>query len=119
MISFPNNPTQTTKAKSTHEVDSFPFDLVHEVEVTLIKLMNSDVTIFATTAVPLARRISRDGILRNISKWNEPTKFETKAYQGAEVTTDTANLVLEDLVIKSGLEFALPSGRCRDVGETF
>jgi len=36
-------------------------------------------------------------------------------YQGTEVTTDTANLVLEDLVVESSLEFTLASGGRGDV----
>lgn len=36
-------------------------------------------------------------------------------YQRAKVTSDTANLVLEDLVVKAGLEFTLPCGSGGDI----
>lgn len=43
----------------------FPLDLVHEVEVALIELVDTDVTVFSSTCVALAGRVCGDSVLRN------------------------------------------------------
>lgn len=51
--------------------------------------MHADVTVLTTRGVTLARGVGGDCVER------------------AEVATDTANLLLKDLVVEAGLEFAL------------
>lgn len=71
-----------------HPVRAFPLDLVHEVKVPLVEVVNADVAVFSAACVALAGGVGGDGVER------------------AEVATDTADLVLENLVVESGLELA-------------
>lgn len=73
-------------------------DLVHEIKVSLVEMVNPDVTVFAPAGVASPRGVDGDGVQRT------------------EMAFDASDLVLEDSVVKAGLEFALP-GRCgRDIG---
>lgn len=69
-----------------------PLDLVHEVEVRLIEVVDADVTVLSARGVRRAGRVHGDGVERT------------------EVAADTADLVLEDLVVEAGLEFTLARG---------
>ena len=80
-----------------HPVRAFPLDLVHEVKVPLVEVVNADVAVFSAACVALAGGVGGDGVER------------------AEVATDTADLVLENLVVESGLELALAGGGRGDV----
>lgn len=59
--------------------------------------MDTNVAVLTTTGVAPAGRVGGDGV------------------EGTKVTTDTANLVLEDLVVEAGLELALASGGGGDI----
>lgn len=76
----------------------FPFDLVHEVKVGLVEGMHPDVTVLATTRVGYAL-------------WMHGNRVER-----TKVASNSADLVLEDLVIESSFKFALASGRGCHVG---
>ncbi len=76
---------------------SLSLHLVQKVEIALVKLVHSNVAVLAPAGVALARRIRRYRVQRT------------------EVTAHTADLVLEDLVVESGLELSLPSRRGGDV----
>jgi hypothetical protein len=72
-----------------------PFDLIHKVKIGLVEMMHTNVTIFSTTAVACALGVHSDIVQR------------------PEVTPHTANLLLEDFVIKPCLELSLScAGRC-------
>lgn len=75
-----------------HSVQPLPLDLVVEVEVALVEVVNSNVAVLSAACVALARGVGGDGV------------------EGTEVTSHTADLVLEDLVVETGLELTL-SGR--------
>lgn len=49
--------------KSRLPVQVFPLDLVHEVEVALVEVVDTDVTVLTTGCVTLAGRIRSDGVL--------------------------------------------------------
>lgn len=72
-----------------HSVDSFPLNLVVEVEVALVEVVNSHVSVLSAAGVALACGIGSDSVQRT------------------EVTSHTTNLVLEDLVIETSLELTL------------
>lgn len=59
--------------------------------------MNTDVTVLSAAGVALACGIGGDGV------------------EGTEVASDTADLVLEDLVVETGLEFTLSGGSSGDI----
>jgi hypothetical protein len=69
----------------------FPLDLVHEVEVALVEVVDTDVAVLTTAGVALARGIGGDGV------------------EGTEVASHAADLVLEDLVVESSLKLTLAS----------
>jgi hypothetical protein len=72
-----------------------PLNLVHEIEVGLVEVVDTDVTILTTGGICGTGGVHVDGV------------------EGTEVTTDTANLVFEDLVVEAGLELTLTSrGGC-------
>jgi hypothetical protein len=66
-----------------------PLNLVHEIEVGLVEVVDTDVTVLTTGGVCGAGGVHVDGV------------------EGTEVTTDTANLVFEDLVVEARLELTL------------
>lgn len=72
-----------------HSVDSFPLNLVVEVEVALVEVVNSDVSILSAAGVALACRVGSDSVQRT------------------EVTSHTTNFVLEDFVIEPSLKLTL------------
>lgn len=72
-------------------------DLVAEVEESLVEMVDAHVAVLTTTGVALARGVGGDCV------------------EGTEVATDTADLVLEDLVVEAGLEFTLARGRGGDI----
>jgi hypothetical protein len=74
-----------------------PLNLVHEVEVGLVEVVNTDVTVLTTGGIGGTGGVDIDGV------------------KGTEVTTDTANLVFEDLVVEAGLEFTLAGGGGCDI----
>lgn len=84
MVSFP--------PLSVKSVQSLPLNLVVEVEVALVEVVDTDVTVLTSTSVGAASRVSGNGV------------------EGTEVATDTANLVFEDLVVESSLESTLATG---------
>lgn len=69
-------------------------NLVHEIKVGLVEVVHTDVTVFTTGGVGRTGGVDGNGV------------------EGTEVTTDTADLVLEDLVVEASFEFTLP-GRGR------
>lgn len=60
-------------------------------------MVNTDVTVLSTGSVGGTGGVDGDGV------------------QGTEVTTYTADLIFEDLVIESSLEFTLAGGGCCDI----
>lgn len=74
-----------------------PLDLVHKVKVTLVEVMDTDVTVLTTAGVALAGRVSGDRV------------------EGTEVTAHTTNFALEDLVVETRLEFTLTRGGGGDI----
>jgi hypothetical protein len=96
----PKRRTMQAHRKRTHllhSVDSFPFDLVVEVEVALVEVVNSHVSVLSAAGVALARRVGGDSV------------------EGTEVTSHTADLVLENLVVETGLELTLTGGGSCDI----
>jgi hypothetical protein len=57
-----------------HSVDSFPLDLVVEVEVALVEVVNSHVSVLSAAGIALACRVGGNSV------------------EGTEVTSDTADL---------------------------
>ncbi len=80
-----------------HAVDTLPLHLVQEIKVALVEVVDTNVTVLTTRAVALAGGVGGDGV------------------EGTEVTTDTANLVLEDLVVETGLELTLAGRGTGDI----
>lgn len=74
-----------------------PLDLVHEIKVRLVEVVDTDVTVLTTGGVGGTGGVSVDGV------------------QGTEVATDTADLVLEDLVVETSFEFTLARGGRGDI----
>ena len=60
-------------------------------------MVNTNVTVLTTGGVGGAGRVDSDSV------------------EGTEVATDTANLVFEDLVVETSLEFTLTSGGSSDI----
>lgn len=60
-------------------------------------MVNTHVTVLTTRRVSGTGGVNIDGV------------------EGTEVTTDTANLVFENLVVETGLEFTLASGGSCDI----
>jgi hypothetical protein len=75
----------------------FPLNLVHEVKVGLVEVVHAHITVLSSTAVSGAL-----GMYGNV-------------VEGTEVTTDTANLLHEDLVVEARFEFSLASRSGGDV----
>lgn len=75
-----------------HTVDPFPLDLVVEVEVTLVKVVNSHISVLSAARITLAGRVGCYGV------------------EGTEMASHTADLVLKDLVVETSLKLTL-SGR--------
>jgi len=72
-----------------------PLHLVHEVEVRLVEVVDTDVTVLTTGGIGGTGGVHIDGV------------------EGTEVAADTADLVFEDLVVETSLEFTLASrGGC-------
>lgn len=80
-----------------HSVQPLPLDLVVEVEVALVEVVNSHVAVLSAACVALAGGVGGDGV------------------EGTEVASHTADLVLEDLVVESGLELSLAGRGSGDV----
>ena len=74
-----------------------PLHLVPEIEIPPIERMHPHIPVLAATRIPPAQRVHRDRVQR------------------AEMALDAADLVLEDLVVEAGFEFALPAGGGGDV----
>lgn len=88
----PKRRTMQAHRKRTHllhSVDSFPLNLVVEVEVALVEVVNSHVSVLSAAGVALACGVSSDGV------------------EGTEMASHTANLVFEHLVVETGLELTL------------
>ena len=75
----------------------FPFHLELEVKVRLVKVMHTCITVLSSTAVHCAGGTDGDVVERT------------------EMASDTANLLLEDLVVEAGLELSLSCRSCRHV----
>jgi hypothetical protein len=75
----------------------FALDLVHEVKVWLVKVMHTDVSVLSSTAVSGSLWVHGDVV------------------EGTKVTTYTANLLHEDLMIEAGFELSLAGGCGGDV----
>jgi hypothetical protein len=67
----------------------FPLNLVHEVKVWLVEVVYAHVTVLSSTAVSGALRVHGDVV------------------EGSKVTTDTANLLHEDLVVETRFKLSL------------
>jgi hypothetical protein len=67
--------------------------LVHEVEVGLIKVMDTDVTVLTTGCVAGSLGVARNSVERT------------------EMASDTSDLIFKDFVVESSLKLSL-SGRC-------
>lgn len=80
-----------------HSVDSFPLNLVVEVEVALVEVVNSHVSVLSAAGVALACGVSSDGV------------------EGTEMASHTANLVFEHLVVETGLELTLTGRSSGDI----
>jgi hypothetical protein len=80
-----------------HSVDSFPLDLVVEVEVALVEVVNSHVSVLSAAGIALACRVGGNSV------------------EGTEVTSDTADLVLENLVVETSLELTLTGRGSGDI----
>jgi len=74
-----------------------PLDLIHKVEVSLVEVMYTNVTILSTAAV-------------SSSLW-----MDGNVVKRAEVAPHTANLLAEDLVVEPGFELSLSCAGGRDV----
>ncbi len=88
---------QSFQTSCTSPPQLLPLNLIHKVKVRLIEMVNTNVTVLTTRSIGRAGGVDVDGVERT------------------EVTLDTANLVLEDLVVETGLEFTLAGGGCSDI----
>jgi hypothetical protein len=73
---------------------------VHEVEVSLVEVVDTNIAIFSTTGVATTLRICR-----NVIEWSEMSFY-------------SANLVLKDLVVESGLELSLSRRCCGNISSS-
>lgn len=96
-INWKKETLQSFQTSCTSPPQLFPLNLVHKVKVRLIEMVNTNVTILTTRSVGRAGRVGVDGVERT------------------EVTLDTANLVLKDLVVETSLEFTLAGGGCSNI----
>lgn len=76
---------------------SLSFNLIHEIEIALIEMVHSDVSILSTTSISIALRVDCDCVQRT------------------KVTSNSSDLVFENLVVKSCFEFALSCGCSGDI----
>lgn len=92
-------PPQNARARlislSTSSIRLLPLDLVHKVKIALIKMMHPHIAILATTRVA------------------PPLRIHSNRIQRPEVSFDSTDFVLEDLVVEARFELALArrSGR--------
>lgn len=54
----------TSSQESLHLVELFSLNLVHEIEVALVELVHTDVTVFSSACVSLSGWVGCDGVLR-------------------------------------------------------
>jgi len=85
------------RRNSSYPVLTLPLDLVQEVEIALVELVDTHVSVLTTAAVALSGGISSHCVER------------------AEMATDTANLLFENLVVEARLELSLPCRGCCDI----
>lgn len=98
MILETENQIAPTHAASLHlPLQLLALNLVQEIKVGLVKVVHTDVTVLTTRGVCCTLGVDTDGV------------------EGTEVTTDTADFVLEDLVVETSLEFTLASGGGGDI----
>lgn len=106
----------TCADESRLPVEVLPLNLVQEVEIALVKVVHSDVTVLSSGRVALAGWVRGDGVLmKRVSMQRPPLKPKGKTYQRTEVTTHTADLLLKDLVVEPRLELTLTGGGGSDV----
>lgn len=74
-----------------------PLNLEREIEVRLVELVHAHISVLSAGCVALAGRVHGDGVER------------------AEMPTDAADLLLEDLVVEARLELSLARRGRRDV----
>lgn len=72
-------------------------DFVHKIKIGLVKMVDTDVTVFSARGISCTSWVDMDVIERS------------------EVAPDTTDLVLEDLVVETSLEFTLAGGSCCDI----
>lgn len=77
--------------------DSKILDLELESKEVVIKVVNTDITILSSTGKGATVGVDGNGV------------------DGSEMSTDTSNLLLEDLVPESALEFTLSAAGCCDI----
>lgn len=82
---------QPKQPHSLHLWPSLSLHLVCEIEIPLIKLVHSNVAILASTSIPLSIGVGCDRV------------------EGSEMTSDSTNLLFEDLVVESSLKLSLTS----------
>ena len=95
--SFPSLERQAGESLEYCSQPVLPLDLKLEVKVRWVKVVNSHVSVFTTTAVHVADRRHCDVVERT------------------EVTTHATNFLLEDLVVETRFEFTLAGRGCRDI----
>ena len=96
-------------------LSSLSLDLVCEIEVSLVKLVNSNVTILTSRGISLSLWVDRNSVLNKYQYCCITGLGSRASYQRTKVTTNTANLLLKDLVIKSSFEFTLSRRGSSDV----
>lgn len=89
---LPQRPANATKSNALQVLSSLSLNLVCEVKVALVKLVHPNVTILSSTGISFSLGVGCNGV------------------QWTEVTTDTTNLLFEDLVIEASLELSLTCG---------
>ena len=74
-----------------------PLHLVHKIKVRFVKMQHPNIAILSTRSVRRTAWVDMDVIQR------------------AKVAPYTANLILKDLVVETGLKLALARRRCSDI----
>lgn len=89
---FPSRGNFLLSVRLLQSVHALPLNLVVEIEIALVEVVDTDITVLSSRGIASASGVSSNSV------------------EGTEVTTDTTNLVFENLVVESGLESTLAAG---------
>lgn len=83
--------------KERLQVRLLPLDLIHEIEIRLVKVVHTHVTVLSATAVPSSLGVDSDIV------------------EGTEMAPDSSNLLHKKLVVEPRFELSLSRAGCGDV----